>query len=69
MKNNRFRLVKNKDGEKAITLIALVITIIVLLILARNFNINVKSEIMEFYKKLQMLKLKLKKVKSKKLLH
>lgn len=36
---------KIKRKERGITLIALVITIIVLLILARNFNINAKSEI------------------------
>ena len=35
------KIIKNNiKSEKAITLIALVITIIVLLILARNFNYN-----------------------------
>jgi hypothetical protein len=46
---------ENKKGakalikiEKGITLIALVVTIIVLLILARNINFNVNAEKMEF---------------------
>lgn len=42
--------------EKAITLIALVVTIIVLLILARNFYFNVKSGITGFYNEQQMQK-------------
>ena len=49
-----------RDNNHAITLIALVITVIVLLILARNFYFNVKSEITIFCRKQQQQKLKLK---------
>ena len=43
------KMLKNTKGqEKGITLIALVITIIVLLILARNFDFDVESEIIRF---------------------
>ena len=43
---------KNTKGqEKGITLIALVITIIVLLILARNFDFNAEPEIIRFLTK------------------
>jgi hypothetical protein len=45
-KNNYIKskktFVKIKDSKAGITLIAMVITIIVLLILARNFNSNAK---------------------------
>ena len=37
-----------RNNEKAITLIALVITVIVLLILARHFDFNVKSAIIPY---------------------
>ena len=43
------KMFKNTKGQKkGITLIALVITIIVLLILARNFDFDVESEIIQF---------------------
>ena len=60
-KNLKKGNVKNKDS--GITLIALVITVIVLLILARHFHINVKSVIIVFYKKQQMLKQKVMRLK------
>lgn len=58
-----------KKNVWGITLISLVVTVIVLLILARNFNIYVKSVIMGFYKKQQMQKFKRKLDKKKRLLH
>ena len=53
MKKGRIFIMKNlvktlKNNEKAITLISLVVTIIVLLILARNKYFDVKSEIIVF---------------------
>ena len=46
------KMFKNTKGqEKGITLIALVITIIVLLILARNFDFNAEPEIIRFLTK------------------
>ena len=53
MKNVSKKTIKASNG---ITLIALVITIIVLLILARNKYFNAKSGITLFYKKQRMLK-------------
>ncbi len=45
------KIKNNIKSEKGITLIALVITIIVLLILARNFDFNAESEIIRFLTK------------------
>ena len=53
MKKSIKKSLKTSNG---ITLIALVITIIVLLILARNFYFNVKSGITGFYNEQQMQK-------------
>ena len=55
MKNEKLLKTKIFNTSKGITLIALVITIIVLLILARNLNLYVSSVIILYFKEQQAL--------------